>query len=271
MAFSDLVKDIIDTSRERIKNPFTGAFIIAFLIYNRKPILYFLLSYDTVENRIDVLTEDYSLDYTSFGIPLLIAVGYLILIPIINLGISWLLTKPKKKAVEISYEEKNDKAGKERELQNKIAGNEEIENLNKRIENLTKENSNLQNTINNLEERNNTQTNKLNSMIEELNNEIQKSESKIRDLERFKFVEEAAVTKTEEDAQDLYIKIGVKGAQFLKDFPSNGYSNKIVHDNDRLGYLRYLRREGFVERLESGKTVLTNKGKSCQEYLKKYF
>lgn len=260
MTLSELLKDIIDTSKDRVKNPITGAFILTFLVYNRKPILYFLLSDQSVERRINVITKHYNLDVSNFLWPAFYSLCILITIPLINLGLSWLLKKPKQKSLELFYSEKNDKAERERDLQNKIAGNQELETLNDRIENLTKENSNLQNTITNIEKKNITQVRNLNRTIDDLNKQLSMI-SNDKKLDKI-FQEEI----TNEDFEFLNNRIGKSGRSFIRSFPNNGYTLNTVFTQEQNDYLEVLFKGGFAIKLGE-RIFLSPKGVNLKRIL----
>lgn len=51
----DFFQSIIDSSKDRIKNPFIGVYISSFLIYNWRSISIYLFSRKTIECKIEVI------------------------------------------------------------------------------------------------------------------------------------------------------------------------------------------------------------------------
>ena len=91
----DLLKDIIESSRDRVKTPITGSFILAFVIYNWRPILYLIFSDVTIEDKIDHINKTYCDIWALIG-PLGIAIVYVAIVPYIMMGLEYCT----KKAVE---------------------------------------------------------------------------------------------------------------------------------------------------------------------------
>lgn len=63
MTITDLIKDLIDTSKERIKTPIAGAFTLALLIYNWRPIVLLFSSKMSIEDTIDRIDKNYCDSY----------------------------------------------------------------------------------------------------------------------------------------------------------------------------------------------------------------
>ena len=75
----DLLKDFLETSRDRIKTPITGSFALAFILWNWRPILILLLSDNSIEDRIKYINKN-DCNVEALLIPLAIAVGYVTLV-----------------------------------------------------------------------------------------------------------------------------------------------------------------------------------------------
>lgn len=86
MTFFEFIKDIIDSSKERIKTPITGSFILAFLAYNWRPLLILISSNKPIEDKIEQIDSNYC-GIDSILIPLAIAIGYVLLVPYIMMGL----------------------------------------------------------------------------------------------------------------------------------------------------------------------------------------
>src|SRR5690606_29133259 len=77
----EIIKSFFETSRDRIKNPLIGTFIISWIAINWRPITILLFSVETVENRIDYIETTYTSFYTYFLIPFGIALVYVLILP----------------------------------------------------------------------------------------------------------------------------------------------------------------------------------------------
>jgi hypothetical protein len=89
----DIIKSFFDASRERIKNPLIGTFIISWIAINWRPIMILLFSEQKVENRIDYIIEQYSSIQTYFIIPFGIALIYVIILPYFMWAVDELIRK----------------------------------------------------------------------------------------------------------------------------------------------------------------------------------
>ena len=103
MTIQDLIKDLIDTSRERLKTPISGAFLWSFLIFNWRPIVLLMFSSASIENRIIVINHEYC-NFWAIFFPVFIALFYTILIPKLMLCIDKDLFHTKKERVEKKYD-----------------------------------------------------------------------------------------------------------------------------------------------------------------------
>lgn len=182
MAFAELLKSIIDSSKDRIKKPIAGAFFLSFIFYNRAPILYFIFSKSEVEDKLQILATIFKLDFWSYFIPFLMAFFYVLGLPYLSFFLNKILNKQKIDSLVLIYNIKNERAEKEKALQEKIAGNKELQDLNDRIENLQIENQNLKDTINLNDKNHNEVVKKMNSRI----NDIEKSKNDILKSEALK-------------------------------------------------------------------------------------
>lgn len=82
MNFVDFLNNIWETSKERIKTPITGAYSLAFILYNWEPILYLLLSSNNIEGKIIKINAEYHELHRIYG-PLCIALIYVVGVPYI--------------------------------------------------------------------------------------------------------------------------------------------------------------------------------------------
>jgi hypothetical protein len=131
MTIADLIKDLIETSKERIKTPISGAFIFSFMIYNWRPIAELLFSKQAIEDRIYKINLHYC-DFWAIVIPIVMAFLYTIGVPMLMVKIDKFLLKTKNLSVDNIYNKKNysiDRkiifAEKELKLKDAESGNKE--------------------------------------------------------------------------------------------------------------------------------------------------
>ncbi|AWK05302.1 hypothetical protein HYN56_14080 [Flavobacterium crocinum] len=179
MALTDLIKDLIDTAKERLKTPISGAFLWSFIIYNWRPILLLVFSNASIENKIIVINHEYCNFWAIFW-PLVLATFYTVLIPKIMLQIENDLAPTQDKRVTKRYEsekhlvkQKTNVAREEFLLKNAESGNKEIQELLNQIESLKQQNESLQESIKQINDSNKR-------TIDELNNSLKLANSNVK-------------------------------------------------------------------------------------------
>ncbi|NVJ71804.1 MAG: hypothetical protein HWD80_00790 [Flavobacteriaceae bacterium] len=86
----DLFNALIDTSKERIRNPFVGTFLLSWLFFNWKAFVTLFFSSLELEQRISIIESSYySLKYTLW-IPLILATFYVGILPYIMAFIDYI-------------------------------------------------------------------------------------------------------------------------------------------------------------------------------------
>ena len=98
----EFLQTIFKTSEERIKNPIIGSFFTSWLIFNWKPILFFIFTNKTVEEKIIYIENNYSRSWNLLWYPLISTFIYLIILPYINLTIEFLLNYSQTKRTDLS-------------------------------------------------------------------------------------------------------------------------------------------------------------------------
>lgn len=87
----EFIKAFFANATERIKNPLIGTFLMSWILFNWKGILFLIISTNDIESKFTILSDR----YYSFGIfilyPLLLALAYIFILPYINLLIDLLL------------------------------------------------------------------------------------------------------------------------------------------------------------------------------------
>ena len=138
----ELIKDLIEGYKERIKNPIISSLIISFSIYNWRPISILIFSPNKIEDRINYVENQY-LNSNVIFYPIIFALAYTIIMPYLNVIATWII----RKANEIQNNRNNRKrlsvlehriseAKLERKIAEEIAGRKETEELTKTIQEL---------------------------------------------------------------------------------------------------------------------------------------
>ncbi|GAA6767382.1 hypothetical protein [Flavobacterium johnsoniae] len=189
MTIADLIQNVINSSKERIKNPIVSAFICSFLIFNWRPIS-ILLSYSLpIQCRIASINEEYCTKWALI-IPIAVAFIYTLIVPVIMIGVDYCLMPIKKVRIANIYKNKDfttDKkiklAEKEYLLKNAESGNKERDELLEKIKVLENTNQQIKESHNNI--------------VINLNNELSEANSlNERNVENF--------TKLKQDRDNLY-------------------------------------------------------------------
>lgn len=250
----ELFNSFLQSSKERIKNPIIGAFLISFIVFNWKPIFIVLFASQSIQEKINQVEESYSTYFSNLWLPLIFALFYVLGLPYIML----LFDKISKKALEgrkknilnqqlFDYESKKKLAKKESELEDERAGFRDTANLNKKIDVLTRQIEERDETINTLQKElnikafDNSSSNENTHLSHEeyesfkksdlfhhfkkLGAEISQNEYVPDDMdpiiiEKFKHSDIIREIRDEEN-QDVYYKFTKKGILFWKEFVLN--------------------------------------------------
>lgn len=173
MTFADLFKDIIETSKERVKNPISGAYVLSFTLWNWRPISLLFFENTTITQKIIVINAEYCKASAIIG-PLFLGIFFTIGIPYIMALIDLLLAPAKKWRLENVYKSKKEVLNnqillvdKELELQDKKSRSKEKEDFELQIADLERRiesnNESHKAVVDNYDA-------KLNEMINTLNN-----------------------------------------------------------------------------------------------------
>lgn len=203
------LRELVETSRERFKNPISRNFTISFLLYNWKSILILLISNKSIEERILFIKNNYT-DEWCIIYPLLFAILYTLCVDFVMWWFDTILLKSKKGRKNIANSFKLHSLQKETlivkaqlQLEDVKSRSQELYDLNNQIENLKNEVS-LKN-----EALNNSQTEK-NNLLKELNdidniNFRKKSYSNERvDLISVELISKSLTERQEKKILDIY-------------------------------------------------------------------
>jgi hypothetical protein len=139
----EVFKSFFEVTKERIKNPLIGTFMISWILINWRPIFLALFSEKSIIERIEFIELNYSSVNSYLTIPLTIALFYVIVLPYLMWGIDELMQKSttgrKKnltKQIIIDYNGKQQIAIEESKLEDSKASYRDKADFNKQIEQL---------------------------------------------------------------------------------------------------------------------------------------
>jgi len=263
----ELLKDIIETSRDRIKTPITGSFITAFTIYNWRPLLYLIFSNATIEKKIEHINATYC-DFWAIVIPLFIAFVYIGLVPYVMVLVEYCT----KKAIEGRKTHKNTQilfdlniekhiASEEFQIEKIKTGHKEIAELNRTIDTLSSQidTINNQNKISNdnyesLIENSNANEGKLQNIISDLNNDNLSIKAKFSRFITLSGLEDLIIMK--KDEKEYFLEYC--DFTFFKKQSTHWYSDELTD--------KYLKLELIAE-ITKKEYILLPLGSRFYEYL----
>lgn len=159
----DIFNSVFHTSTERMKNPFVSSYVIAAVVLNWQIILIIMFSDLRIENRIELVKQDY-IDWRNYFLfPFLIAIFYVLILPYFMMIIDILVKHANENQIIQHYNKEAIRVRKKSEvaqltvqLERIRADSDNLAFLRGQIENLTKTNKEKDSIIadlkNNLEE-----------------------------------------------------------------------------------------------------------------------
>jgi hypothetical protein len=172
----EFLQSIFKTTQERVKNPFIGAFMTSWIVFNWKPILYFIFSSKDIEEKMKFIDENFSKINHLLWLPLSTAIFYVLILPYLSLLFDILLKYSllKRNDIVISKQKQNIENQKqlaieEIKLEEAKTDYRERNTHNKLVEDLQKRNKELEIEIQSEKESNR-------SMIEGLKSELTSKE-----------------------------------------------------------------------------------------------
>jgi hypothetical protein len=267
MTIADLIKSFVDSSKERIKNPILGAFILSFIIFNWKAILFLFFSTATIEDKLYLISLKYSSFY-SLLIPFIISIVYSIAIPKLTLIIEDINKKTKQKRQENLYGEKKDEvklkldlADQELKLQDKLSRNQEIKDMLDKIEN-------LENTIKLKDESQKAieddYRNQITDLITRLNNSNSSQEERDNQLKKLRIQVEELKNKSKHFLKELYNELSIEDQNQILSLNPN---LTVDTRNFSLEALQILVNNNFIKMTNSNQYVLTDLGLNFKRFV----
>lgn len=96
----------LEATKDRLKNPMIGAFVIAWIVMNWRILAILLFSEKTIEQKIEFVEANYLSWDLSLKIPLMIAVFYVLILPYLMAAFDWLSQRGIALRKEISKQHK---------------------------------------------------------------------------------------------------------------------------------------------------------------------
>ncbi|MRX40130.1 hypothetical protein GJU43_12655 [Flavobacterium sp. LC2016-23] len=182
MTFPDLIKNLLDSSKERLKTPIVGSFMIAFFFYNWRVLAVLFFSTATIEDRIIVINHEY-LVFFSYLWPFVISLFYSIGVPYLMKWIDDRLVSVKNARRKQIYDTKDNTlelkiqlADKELALQDKLSRSKDKQEMLDQIRS-------LEDLNNELKSNNDLQLKDLTEKLKQSNNIITDLKTKIEEIE----------------------------------------------------------------------------------------
>lgn len=164
------IDDIKHSLTSRIKHPLISSFLISWLFFNWRSV-FIAISTKPVEDKI-ALIENYLGWWNSLGIPLALALFYVLGLPYISNLIEKVIWKAKEEKIDATYKVRDKHIRKETalasanfKLEEARSGKRELENLREQIEQLSATNEKKDKTILELRNLNEEVKNDLNNII----------------------------------------------------------------------------------------------------------
>ncbi|MCV3771456.1 hypothetical protein [Enterobacter sp. RD4-1-1] len=147
----DFIKDVIgafrQTSLERVKNPFLGAFVFSWIAFNWQALVILLFSERTIEKRLGIINDHYDIGSFLLG-PICTSILITFLLPQINKIITKIQDKPNSDTIELTLNSKIKIAELQQsiaeiEARKKLADKKEEKYIEESIYRIKEENSKL--------------------------------------------------------------------------------------------------------------------------------
>lgn len=265
MTFPDLFKDMIDSSRERIRNPFTGAFIISFVIYNWRPIFLLMFSDEMIENKIAVINSDYC-TWDSIVVPIFIAAFYVVMIPYIMWFFDFCTTTGVNNRVKTKYDRKVHELTEYEKVLNKEKINEDVRSGNRDVKMLNDEVASLQKQIDDIDATHKSLTENYENIIKEKDILIDMLKKRSNDsdtnLKRTKkALDVLQVSPIFEAFNESELHNFVRYCQY---YFSDDYTTSRSLDIDLTLEKKFIE-HGLIKMEDEDRPQLTNRGKIIQE------
>jgi hypothetical protein len=168
----ELLQSIFKTTEERVKNPFIGAFMTSWILFNWKPLVFLVFAQKKIEDKILYIDNNFSNIRHLLLFPLSAAIFYVLVLPYLSLIFELLLKTSLLKRNEILVNRKKQNIDNEKQvaieeikLEEAKTEYRERNTHNKLVEELQNRNKTLEQEVEKLKESNR-------SIIEDLKSEL---------------------------------------------------------------------------------------------------
>ncbi len=207
----------IESSKDRLKNPMIGAFIMAWSAINWRLLAILLFSNKTIEKKIDFIEKNYFDMVTNLWIPLGFSVFYVLILPYLMALFDWLSQKGIAARKEISkthrltdIQNRQEIAAEEWQLEKIREGSPDIQAMKDKIEQLEAQLAECQDTSPKLSEDNEVDS-------EEISKEKPKSKSRQKQKSRSSSKVNVKDSVSERTKESETTRIGLKDYPVMKD------------------------------------------------------
>lgn len=174
MTFSELLKEIHDSSKERVKTPITGAYIFSFIIWNWRPLVLLIFENATVSEKIIVINNEYCNLMSILG-PFFLSLFFTLGIPYLMVIINNILKPAKQSRIESIYQTKTTELNEQIKLVDKELALQDKKTRSKSTEDFENQINEMQKRIDNINESNKVVVEDYENKIKDLTNIIQKN------------------------------------------------------------------------------------------------
>jgi hypothetical protein len=251
----EFLQNIFKSTEERIKNPFIGAFMTSWILFNWKPILFVIFSSKIIEDKINFIDENFVATNHLLWYPLCAAIFYVLVLPYISLLFDILLKYSLLKRNDIvvnkqkqNIENQKQLAIEEIKLEEAKTDFRERNTHNKLVEELQKRNKDLEFEVQNEKELNRSMVDELKS---ELTNRERMTHEELRNFEK-------RYSESRKEISDLNNKLFKKDQelQSLKMILSDRELNDIEKQNRSI--IRFENGLTVIEQFDGNKPLYFN-------------
>lgn len=223
-AVKENYKEVVSHFKSKLKLPIVLTYSIILILYNWDIIYYLIFQKSEALIKIHYIKNIDNDWYYRIWIPILIAIFYALLFPILQVGINYVFKWFKKENNMLERQEEKDNAEHRFEIQKIISGYQEIESLNNQIGNLINDKEDLNNQINILmKEKEDLQLEKIKLS----------SENKFKTSEfLFKPPQDITITKLAKQIVEEYKKFTTEKQSCLIDIFKYYQKNEVIEDKD---------------------------------------
>ncbi|KAF2508367.1 hypothetical protein EYY60_14650 [Flavobacterium zhairuonense] len=255
MTISDLIKEVIDSSKERVKTPISGAYLLSFILWNWRPITLLLFENTTITQKIIVINSEYC-DVMALIGPFLLGIFFTVGIPYIMTVIDFLLAPAKKKRLRTIYQAKNNELSEQIELVVKELELQDKRTRSKTTDDFEKEISALQNRLDTINNSNKSIVDDYENKIQDLTKILQKT---ISERENEKEINDFRILMINSEFHPTDFQF-VKNTELTK---NDVYGNSLITPKVQT----FLTQKEFIEPFNNGFRI-TQKGISFMKFVK---